>query len=265
MKNLTKKSNEELMVIDFEQDAGKGFENTTAEDYTLPIVRVIQNTSHQLDPSSDKYIDGAKIGDIYNIATKENYGDSIRVVPITYFKKWVEYVPRGEIGGFVTAHDYDDKNLDFGEMENISFSSYLMKNGNELVETGYFPVLILKNNIIEHAIIAIESTKWKFAKQWLTCMKAQKLPDKGGKMFTPSFFSYIYKIKTKTEKNNKGTWKGYYVADFCLIDNHDAYQQAKDMNSKINEGLITIRHEDEQEVSSNNDITPTEEDLDIHY
>ena len=262
MKNLTKKTNDDLMTIDFEQDAEKGFENTTVDDYTMPIIRIIQSTSEQLDETSEKYIKNAKIGDIYNIATKENYGPVINVVPIAYFKKWIEYTTERR---FINAYEYNDNRLDFRSLEKISFSSYKKENGNELVETGYFPVLILKENYAEHAIIAIESTKWKFAKQWLTFMNSQKLPGQHGQMFTPAFFSYIYTIKTITEKNAQGTWKGYALDDSRLIDNYDAYAQAKDMHSKIKDGLISVRHEDDKQESSTTEVTPTQEDLDIKY
>ena len=53
---------------------GRGKENITSEDITLPRIGIAQKTSPQLEPDKPEYIEGLKLFQLFKTATKENYG-----------------------------------------------------------------------------------------------------------------------------------------------------------------------------------------------
>ena len=78
-----------------------GFENVTSKDFRIPILRVLQSGSPEVDEDNPKYIEGAKSGSLLNLSTKEvfNGKDGVWLIPCGYHKEWVEFVPRDKGGG----------------------------------------------------------------------------------------------------------------------------------------------------------------------
>ena len=75
------------MVSNFEQDAASSFAGMGQEDFALPFLKLLTNTSPEVGE-----IDGALPGMIYNSVTGELYDGKkgITVVPCAYIRQYIE-------------------------------------------------------------------------------------------------------------------------------------------------------------------------------
>ena len=83
--------------------AGFGLEDTTADDYAIPFLRILQPLSPQV---VDKTVEGAEAGDIIETATDELYTE-VDLIPCVYQRRFVQWKPRERGGGFVAIHEAD--------------------------------------------------------------------------------------------------------------------------------------------------------------
>ncbi len=257
-------------VISFEEDMAMGFEHTTSKDFKIPIVRVLQALSPEVDEDNPKYIDGAKPGYIYNISTKTAYDgkSGIIVVPVLYFRKWVEFVPRDNGGGYVDEYPIDHPVAKTGERIGKSTNKRL-PNGNDLVETGYFPcVHIMENGNLDQVVIIVSSSGWDFARDWLAIMRSRVMTGKNGKKFTPAFFSHKYQVCTETKKKKQDTWKSFKVGEISQIDpvkESDIYIYAKEFHRQMNIEFTNVKvgsyKDDDYDQGNGTSQTSEEEDF----
>ena len=84
----------------FEEDAGVGLENMGQDDLALPFLKILGGMSKELDDLED-----ARKGDIYNTVTGAVYKgkDGIKVIPVAYQRRFIQWAPRGEGTGAPTA------------------------------------------------------------------------------------------------------------------------------------------------------------------
>jgi hypothetical protein len=149
---------------------GTGLEETTVEDFAIPFIRVLQQMSPQLSKASGAYIEGASSGDLYNTVTNSVYDGSkgIILIPSAYTKKYIEWIPREKGGGLVNAnHDISILSECKKDPESRRFFT---KEGNEIVETAQFYVLVLDPEP-QQAVLAFTSTQLGVARKWLTMMR----------------------------------------------------------------------------------------------
>ena len=225
-------------VISFEEDSGGGFEHVTSKDFRIPIVRVLQAKSPETDEDDPKYVKEAKQGSIYNISTKLVYSgkEGIWIIPVTYFRKWVEFIPRDSGGGYVDEYEPNHKIIKTGKKMGKG-TSLVLPSGNELIETGYFPSLHITEIGIEQIVITVSSSGWDFARDWLAILRSRAKVGKNGKKYTPAFYSHKYRVCTETKKNPQFTWKGFRIGEYIVLDGKEdveLYYAAKEFNRQMN-------------------------------
>ena len=138
---------------------GTGLEETTTEDFAIPFIRVLQPMSPQLQKQHGSYVAGASAGDLYNTVTGEAYdGETgISIVPCAYNKKYIEWIPREKGGGLVNANH--DISILSRCTRNPDDRRYYTPEGNEIVETAQFFVLVVKDGTAQQAVLAFTSTQ----------------------------------------------------------------------------------------------------------
>ena len=110
-KQVEVKSSTEISIGDISSDllikaVGKGLENISNDDITIPRLAVVQAGSPQRKKKDEKYIEGAEEGHIFNTVSNKLYDvEGITVIPCGYRKSYVEWVPRESGGGLVAIHD----------------------------------------------------------------------------------------------------------------------------------------------------------------
>ena len=81
-----------VLASAFEEDARDRFAGMNQEDFALPFLRLLTNTSPEVGA-----IDGALPGMIYNSVTGQLYDGKkgITVIPCAYVRQYIEWAPRG--------------------------------------------------------------------------------------------------------------------------------------------------------------------------
>ena len=85
-KAVTKKDNGGVpaaMLKQMQADEGLGLDAIGQEDLTIPLIKLVQKTSPEVDPEEPKFIEGAVFGDMINSVTKKLWkaSDGMRVIP----------------------------------------------------------------------------------------------------------------------------------------------------------------------------------------
>ena len=195
------------------EHAGMGV-SQAAEDNLIPLVRILQSNSPQIDRRNPAYIEGAKPGDIMmrNTTTPIVDGDTgVRVVPVLWFKEWVEWVPREQGGGIAGRHPERPSNaFQKPHPENPDRMIWALPNGNELVETRN--VVVMVNGVPFN--IPMTGTNHTAAKAWETLKNQQRVPsglDADGKptgltsVLAPAW-AYSYRLKTLYRSRSGNNW-----------------------------------------------------------
>ena len=206
-KNITEKKSTDVAIASaFEEDAGGGLENMTADDFTIPRLKILQALSPEVNKRDGKYIEGAASGDITNTVTKELYTEEnpCIVLPVAYKRLFLEWGPRETGGGLVKQHT-DASILN----ETTKDSSYadVLPNGNYIQTSATHYVLVLEGDSFQQAMI----------------------PMAGTQLFTPPSYSHKYKLTTVPESNDRGQWFGWNIETVGAITESEMhlYEAAK--------------------------------------
>lgn len=213
------------MMSDFAAQAGAGFEDMTAQDYSLPFIILIQSNSPQLDPTKAEYIEDAKQGMFLNTVTGELFRE-MRVIPCAYSFRVIERKPREAGGGFVGRYER-------GQEPSFTVNDYgkkLTRTGGELIDTAYHYVIVIgADGMPQQAVMIFRSTQLGKSKKWNAKMAALKMTH-GGSVFTPPMYSSIYTIVSGKESNEKGSWFGYVIEREGYVQDANLLSLAKEFH-----------------------------------
>jgi len=196
-----------LAVHDYGEDAGAGFEQTSAADYAIPFLSVLQTNSPQVEKGSGAQIDGAEAGNLFNTVSQECYdGDKGLVfIPCDTAHQYVEWKPRDSGGGFVGVFPPDSDMVTLAKEQSVSFGKLKTDEGNDLIETFYMYGLLLRDfdaTDFEMVMIPFSSTKIKKYRQIMYRMRTlQGVP----------LFANRLLITSVPEKNNKGSFWNFKI------------------------------------------------------
>jgi hypothetical protein len=238
----------------FGDDAAKGFENMTQEDMALPFVRILGQLSPQVTEGDAKYIEGAKPGMIYNTVTSECFDGKkgIKVIPCYYKKDFPEWSDRGDgPGAPVAVHLPNSPVIQTGKRDG---SKIRLPNGNYLEETASYYVLVeTKTGGMTPALITMKSTQLNVSKKWNSMMKTIQIADGKGGFAIPPMHGVVYNLQSVLQKNDKGSWYGWSVAQDRIMGQADKnlYISAKDFNSSVAKGNVQTKADVEEKAKDN--------------
>ena len=201
-------------VVNWDNYTGvTGLENVQQSDLGIPFLTILQSKSAEVDKTHKDYatkkMEGAEAGDIINTVARRVIAKAekafIRVIPAFYEKTYVEW--KQNRGGLVKVHrnpaimdevtGRDEKNQP------------ILKNGNLILETASFYVLLLNDDgSTTPAIINMASTQLKNARLWLNLATGIKV---GPQRITPPLFSHIYILSTVIERKDNNSWYGWKI------------------------------------------------------
>jgi hypothetical protein len=230
------------LVSHFEEDAQAGFDNMGQDDFALPFLRLLTNTSPEVGE-----VDGAMPGMIYNSVTGQLFDGKkgIMVVPTAYVRQYIEWAPRGSgsgapIGIYPSTSDI----LSRTHREPGDNKDYL-DNGNYIENTANHYVMVIdEQGVPSPALIVMKSTQLKKSRKWNSMMMSVKLQGKNG-LFTPAIYSQIYRLTTVGESNDKGKWFGWEIERVGSVEDPNVYSAAKAFAEQINAGKVQVKHEGE--------------------
>lgn len=232
-----------VLTSRFEEDAQSGFAGMNQEDFALPFLRLLTNTSPEVGS-----IDGAMPGMIYNSVTGELFDGKkgILVVPCAYVRQYIEWAPRGSGSGAPIAY-YPSTSDILSKTHRVPGENRdYLDNGNYIENTANHYVMVLDAaGIPSPALIVMKSTQLKKSRKWNSMMQSAKLMGKNG-LFTPPMYSQVYRLTTVKESNDKGQWFGWEVERVGSVESDDVYLSAKSFADSIGAGDVKVTHSDEQ-------------------
>jgi hypothetical protein len=172
-----------------------GWDNASNDDVLIGMVNIVQQQSPEINAEESQFLEGAKVGDLFNSATRELYGDTVEFVPCGTRKMFVEWVPQDAGGGFVGTYTPDDPMvIEAIEANNGSTIGLRAQSGNDLIETYYMVGYLLADDAPSPpVIIPCTSTKIKPYKALMTRLRTVK--------GEPPLFAFRVKVATVTQRN----------------------------------------------------------------
>jgi hypothetical protein len=241
-------SNALVLSTNFEEDASAGFANMGQEDFALPFLRLLTNTSPEVGE-----VDGAMPGMIYNSVTGQLFDGKkgILVVPAAYTRQYIEWAPRGSGSGAPLAiHPATSDILSKTHREPGDNKDYL-DNGNYIENTANHYVMVVdESGVPNPAMIVMKSTQLKKSRKWNSMMMSVKLQGKNG-LYTPPMYSQLYRLTSVSESNDKGKWFGWEVERVGSVEDANVYQAAKAFAASVGAGEVKVKHQDEADVKEN--------------
>ena len=249
-----------LATVDYGEYAGNGMENVTGADVTIPFLGIVQDLSPQKQEGDPKFIQGAKVGDLFNTVTNELYGQSVHIVPCCKDSVYVEWVPRDQGGGFVAIHELNSDVVRTAKDNSTDQFKLKTENGNDLVETHYVYGMLIhgpEGKTSETPIvIAFTSSKIKvYRSQLMTRIRTMK--------GNPPMFAFRFKVSSLRDKNKQGQpYSNFKIEPACGSmttsinlpgsDYHNLLVEGKALVEAVRGGTAKAAHEsqvDNTEVS----------------
>lgn len=220
------------------QDSTRGQEGVGVEDLTIPRLDVIQDLSPQHKENKPEYIEGAKVGMLFNSVTKQLYGDTVYFVPVFFRKEYVIWKSRNVGGGFMGAypteaaakHELETQGLDISELDTKGEPMY------QITDTAQqFGMIIHEDGTTEDIVMSMSKSKMKTSRQLNTISKIA-----GGDRF-----SRVYKISAVEEQNssNQDYWN-LNVSQLGFTP-EDVYHKAEEMYDSIASGARDVNRDAE--------------------
>lgn len=231
-----------VLTSRFEEDAQSGFAGMNQEDFALPFLRLLTNTSPEVGS-----IDGAMPGMVYNSVTGELFDGKkgILVVPCAYVRQYIEWAPRGSGSGAPIAYFPSTSDILSKTHRVPGENKDYLDNGNYVENTANHYVMVLDaSGIPSPALIVMKSTQLKKSRKWNSMMQSTKLMGKNG-LYTPPMYSQTYRLTTVKESNDKGQWFGWEVEHVGNVESEDVYFAAKAFFDSISAGDVKVTHSDE--------------------
>ena len=203
-----------------QQDAGLGNENVKTEDMAVPRLDLIQQLSPQIDPSSPKYIEGAKLGHIFDSLSGDVY-DFAWVINLQFETKFQIFKKRKFGGGYEGSFDTE------AEARSHLAQVGLPEDQFDIVETSIHKCLMLDENGApkQPVLIYMSGSKQKVSKAWNSAI-ALKDP-------RAARFASVWTIASAPEKNRQGQPYQNFKVDFAGWASEDLYAEAKKIYASL--------------------------------
>jgi len=178
-----------------------GSDNLSHDDVLIPRLCLAQDgMSPQLKKSSESFIPGLEAGQMFDSVTGEIYGERVKVVPLMFFKNWIEFNPINQGGGVKAMYDASNPpnpaDLAFGQNEkNERVPPAVTEFKNRLcllIRAGHAPRLI---------VVSFKSSGLKAAKKWNALIRGTNLP----------CYARSYDLTVVNKRKGEQTWFGLDV------------------------------------------------------
>jgi len=250
-----------LVAGDYGDYAGKGFENLTQDDISIPFLNVLQSTSPE---QKEGGIKGAKAGMFYNSVTQELF-TSVVFVPAIRVHEFVEWVKRENGGGLVASHAPNSAMVKAAKVDaqarGLKYGKYEV-NGHDLVETFYvYGVVLLDGKPQGMAVLALTSTKITAYKKMMTRLNTFQHTLEDGRRINPPLFAHQLMLGTKLESRPAGdsyniTFTGPVddnLAKGLLSTDDPAFLMAAECKKLIESGAAKADHDSNIETGEGED------------
>ena len=255
VKTKTNGTGLDLAVLAEDSKSMSGFGTLNlSRDTAIPYISILQTSSPQVNPSKAEYIESAKAGQLFNTVTQETF-DTLKVIPVFYHLKYVEWKPREQGGGFINSHDADSGIIGQTKRDPMT-NKMVLPNGNHIVQTAYHFVLMLTEEGYQNAVISMSSSQLKKSRRWNSLMLSQKVKGPHG-MFTPPTYSFTYSLSCVSESNDRGSWFGFSIEKGDQVTDASLYGEGKAFAESASSGAVDAKPEAPKQIETK--TTPDED------
>ena len=240
-----------VLAQSYGDDAGKGLD-LDRDDIKIPLLKLIQKDSKELDPDEDTYNDQLEPGQILNTALNQAVPEDTVFVIASRRKSFVEWLP--DRGGFVADHDRNAPLVSTAQRD--TDGKLVLPNGNELVETKSLFLVQLDNagNPTGGVVIPFNGSKLStWTSYWTRIDGARVQTDNGPRRLTDvvPLWALTVRIGTKFVKNAKGKFYNYTlepavendIGKSLLSNESPVYILAREFAQAVEEGRATAEVE----------------------
>lgn len=195
------------------EDLGKGFEDITIDDLTIPFLAILQSGNPQVKKDKGVYIPGAEPGMLFNTVTQEIFDgkEGVLFIPVHRIHKFIEWIPRDQGGGLVSVLEPTDEQVVALRKEN-KFGKMQNGEGNEVVETfTVYGLAFRPNGTYIRAALSFSSSNIKHYKRWMTTAMNVQIPVEGRDPITPPLFAHAYRVRTQFVEKGGNDWYQYQI------------------------------------------------------
>ena len=230
----------DLAVLAEDSKSMSGFGTLNlSRDTAIPYISILQTSSPQVNPSKAEHLESAKAGQLFNTVTQETF-DTLKVIPVFYHLKYVEWKPREQGGGFINSHDADSGIIGQTKRDPMN-GKMTLPNGNHIVQTAYHYVLMLDaNGGYQNAVISMSSSQLKKSRRWNSLMLSQKIKGPSG-MFTPPTYAMTYTLSSVSESNDRGSWFGFSIEKGEQVTDASIYGESKAFAKSASSGAVDAK------------------------
>ena len=166
----------------------RGSEEIGTNDLTIPRIELVQSLSACRKKNDPAYIPGIEEGMLYNNVTRENYGETVDVVPVYFRKEYLVWRDQDLGGGFGGSHQ------SMAEAEQARQTQEKPEEW-EIVDTSQQFVLVVKEDgSAEEAVLSMAKSKAKVSRNWNSLIRINGGPR----------FSRVYRISGVGDQNPAG-------------------------------------------------------------
>lgn len=190
-----------------EPELAHGFEEMTSDSFTIPFLNIVQSLT-PIYQNENKSAD-IKLGAIYDSVSQEAY-QKIKVIPVHYQRRWIEWKPRELGGGFVAIHVDCPKDAVRGE------KGLVLPNGNKINDTRQHYVLYQDHSgLYNAALISMKSTAIVLSQTWCTQMQRcrEMITGENGLVVSrrQSTYERQYELTTVLKRKNADQWYAWNI------------------------------------------------------
>lgn len=215
-----------LAVPDFLKEMmndNRGSEDVGADDIVIPRLELVQSLSKCRKKTDPAYIAGAEEGMLYNSVTRELYGESVQVVPVTFKKEFLLWREQDLGGGFGGAYPTE------GEAHDAK-AAQEKPDEWEIVDTAqHFCLLIQEGQDPQEIVISMSKSKGKCSRKWNSMVRLNGGPR----------FSRVYEVVGISDQNSAG--QDYHTLDVKNVGfvTEAQFKRAEQVYELIQAGKMT--------------------------
>lgn len=221
------------------QNAGKGISHAQ-EDNIVPLIYLLQANSKVCLRGGEKYIEGAEAGHIWlrNAQAPECFIDGetgMIFLPCYFSKCWIEWMPKR--GGFVERHATRPPGAEIAEIEGDDGRMrkiWQMPNGNVVNESREYSGFVVEEDFSNPRpyTIPFSGSGHTVAKQWMTSMRDERLPDGEEAPLFANYWRLVVKLRTK----NENSWYQYEITKEASVGTPEAVMTAAQLHDGFASG-----------------------------
>lgn len=218
---------------DYVTDNGRGSEEVSSNDMSLPRLSIIQDLSPQRKKDKPEYIDGATEGMVFNTATNELFTKPIVFVPCYMRAEYVVWKDRNAGGGFGGAFATEAEAEEWVESQEDS-AAWEVNYTNQHFGIMVMPGHTKENPKLQDVVISMSRSQLKVSRKWNTMIQQA-----GGDRF-----SRAYKLSVVQDRSEKGEYYNWSAASIGFVPK-EIFDRAEAVYEAVKTGTRDVSRKDE--------------------